>query len=351
MNKLSLLTLFVGFLGAQSSAQQFTYVPINVQCATTATAESCPAGLMPGQVAPQTSAKGINARGDIVGFYIDSAKHQHGFLLKDGQFASLDFNDSKVSSVRVTIANGINPEGDIVGQYTLPVNDPKQPFAESSPLYCPTAPDPACIKGFLYRHGKFSTIMFPGHPGAIAQRITPDGHIYGCLHDHDLGNSMFGAVWSGSDNASLTADGGETTDGMAMPMSMNNGATPGGQVIGGLWVDMNSQQHGFLVRDGMFQPYDPTSTTILTAIWDMNPSQHFVGTYIDAGARHGFLQLPDGSAPIKVDVTFQDASGNVVTALATIAFGINPDGVIVGQYTVVSGGAIHGFAAMPVSTN
>ena len=98
----------------------------------------------------------------------------------------------------------------------------------------------------------------------------------------------------------------------------------------------------------MFQPYDPTSTTILTAIWDMNPSQHFVGTYIDAGARHGFLQLPDGSAPIKVDVTFQDASGNVVTALATIAFGINPDGVIVGQYTVVSGGAIHGFAAMPV---
>src|SRR5207302_8668806 len=67
MNKLSLLTLFVGFLGAQSSAQQFTYVPINVQCATTATAESCPAGLMPGQVAPQTSAKGINARGDIVG--------------------------------------------------------------------------------------------------------------------------------------------------------------------------------------------------------------------------------------------------------------------------------------------
>jgi hypothetical protein len=34
------------------------------------------------------------------------------------------------------------------------------------------------------------------HPGAIAQRITADGDIYGCVHDHDLGPSMYGAAWA-----------------------------------------------------------------------------------------------------------------------------------------------------------
>jgi len=289
-----------------------------------------------------------------VGFYAAAGK-QHGFLLKDGQFTSIDF---PVANVRATIANGINPQGEIVGQYTLPVNsDPN--VSDGSPLYCPpdlpTTPpsaDPACIKGFFYRHGKFSTVMFPNHPGAIAQRITPDGDIYGCLHDHDLGMSMFGAVWTRFDTISLTANGGETIDPMPMPMSMNNGATPGGgHMIGGLWVDMGNQQHGLLVQGGVFQSYDPTSTTTLTAIWDMDPSQQFVGTYRVAGEpgpkRHGFLQLPatpDGGFPAPINIDFPGA-------FATIVFGINPDGVMVGQYSLISGGPAHGFAAVPTTNN
>jgi hypothetical protein len=31
------------------------------------------------------------------------------------------------------------------------------------------------IQGFLLHHGTFSTVLFPGHPGAIPQRITPTG--------------------------------------------------------------------------------------------------------------------------------------------------------------------------------
>ena len=194
--------------------------------------------------------------------------------------------------------------------------------------------------------------MFPNHPGAIAQRITPDGDIYGCLHDHDLGMSMFGAVWTRFDTASLTANGGETIDPMPIPMSMNNGATPGGgHMIGGLWVDMGNQQHGLLVQGGVFQSYDPTSAATLTAIWDMDPSQQFVGTYRVAGEpgakRHGFLQLPatpDGEFPAAINVDFPGA-------FATIIFGINPDGQMVGQYTLVSGGPAHGFAAVPTTNN
>lgn len=106
-------------------------------------------------------------------------------------------------------------------------------------------------QGFYYRNGEYTTIMFPGHPGAIAQRITSDGEIFGCLHDHNLTK------------------------------------------------------------------------------------------------RHGFLQPADGSAPQTLDVSFVDETCTTITAFATIAFGINPSGLIVGQYTLVANGAPHGFVAFP----
>ena len=105
----------------------------------------------------------------------------------------------------------------------------------------------------------------------------------------------------------------------------------------------------------MLRTYDPTADTNLTAIWDMNPSEQFVGAYRKAGEpaakRHGFLQSNDGSAAVNLDVSFIDASGNTVTAFATSAFGINPNAVIVGQYSLVSGGPPHGFVAFPSSGN
>jgi hypothetical protein len=48
-------------------------------------------------------------------------------------------------------------------------------------------------------------------------------------------------------------------------------------------------QHGLIVEDGVARNYDPPGRT-LTGIWDINPSQQFVGTYIVGGVRHGFLQ-------------------------------------------------------------
>jgi hypothetical protein len=73
-----------------------------------------------------------------------------------------------------------------------------------------------------------------------------------------------------------------------------------------------------------------------------------------AAKRHGFLQLPPSSDgifpdPITLDVNLHDAAGSVVTAFATVAFGINPSGLIVGQYQLVPGGPLHGFVAVPVN--
>jgi hypothetical protein len=71
----------------------------------------------------------------------------------------------------------------------------------------------------------------------------------------------------------------------------------------------------------------------------MNPAGAFVGPD-HAGRNHGFLQPADGSAPITVD---PPASVNAT------AVGINPGGLIVGQYTD-SAGHLHGFLAAPAHT-
>ena len=65
----------------------------------------------PGSLHTQTT--GINARGDVVGGYLDADGVDHGFLLdKKGDFASLEF-----PSALFTRAFGINAQGDIVGDY------------------------------------------------------------------------------------------------------------------------------------------------------------------------------------------------------------------------------------------
>src|SRR5262249_3902253 len=92
---------------------------------------------------------------------------------------------------------------------------------------------------------------------------TSDGNIVGWLHDHDLGPSMFRAVWTRSGTASLMADGGQLSDfdpmwASGVPMSMNNGITPGAnQSVVGFYMDMSNRQHGYVVRNGMFEDYDP----------------------------------------------------------------------------------------------
>lgn len=329
-----LASLFSGvwLLSIGSAAQSFTFYSIDVPSSSA------------------TSAQGINPAGDIVGSYVD-ATGQHGFLLRRGQFTTIDVPGSLmgVDGILPTSAAGIGPSGDIVGNFTAPVSS--APYG--SPEYC-TATHPAtCLKGFLYSHGKFSMVLFPlsppskgFHPGAVPHQITPDGDIYGCFHDNDTGMSMFGAVWTRFGDFSLAAAGGELADSdplapVGVPMSMSNGATPDGHtIVGHYWPDPKGLPHGFIVHDGNFQRYDVPGSQ-RTVIWDINPAGAFVGFY-GTDKNHGFLQLPDGSAPITID-----PPGN---PLGTQASGINPGGAIVGQYTD-SSHHVHGFLAVPAGSN
>ncbi len=318
------LALALVFVAGRSSAQSFNYVSVDVPCA------GCPGG-----IALLTSVQGINPGGDLVGFYKDAVGVQHGFLLRGGQFANVDVPGALagVNGVLSTAARGISPSGDIVGSYVAPVSS----APPGSPAYCPGNGSPACIKGFLYHHHDFSTVLVPGHPGAIPQRITSDGDIYGCLHDFDLMGSMYGFVQTRFGYISLTTGGGELAGAGGVAASMNNGATPDGNTIVGLWTDMTKNHtHGYLVRQGVFQSYDVPDSTA-TSIWDINPGRDFVGSYHDSSGTHGFLQPAQDSGPIPI---------NYPEATATNAYGINPGGTIVGQYTDPHG-KTHGFLAIP----
>src|ERR1700687_132652 len=80
--------------GASNSERAFEFTTIDV----------------PGAVS--TLATDINARGDIVGTYIDGRHPSHGYLLRADQFTTIDFPGSAFTEV-----NGSGPEGDVVGDY------------------------------------------------------------------------------------------------------------------------------------------------------------------------------------------------------------------------------------------
>ena len=59
-----------------------------------------------------TSARAINARGDIAGRMKDADGVDHAFLLHDGQFTQVDFPGASS-----TVGRGINNAGDVTGNY------------------------------------------------------------------------------------------------------------------------------------------------------------------------------------------------------------------------------------------
>jgi len=269
----------------------------------------------------RTRAWGINPGGVIVGDYSDSSNVAHGFVLSGGHYITVDVPGAVLGLTGTLPTNlrGINPGGDIVGFYIAPPN---------STAGCTVAGSPPCLKGFLLRHGKFSTVLFPGHEGSIPARITPNGAIYACYHDADLMGSMFGFARIGN-----------TFNSIDRPASMDTGATPDGNTIVGLYTDMTMMPavtRGYVLQNGNFEPFDVPNSTF-TEAWDINPDGKIVGEFQDrAGMFHGFLRI--GNDYTVID--FPAAAG-------THAQGTNSRGAIVGSYTDTNKG-IHGFLAVPV---
>jgi uncharacterized membrane protein len=280
------LTIGAQTPAAESDTQSFDYFTLDVPGATL------------------TNPQGISARGDVVGIYEKNGVN-HGFLWRDDVVTTIDYPGALVTSAR-----GINAQGDIVGSYRLP--------GEAS----------VNAHGYLLnKHGEFSRVDFPGHTNAIPQRITTTGVILGCRHDTDLMTTMRGITMNAKDLL-----GGSEIDAFA---SMNNGATPDGRLIVGLYTDMDlNRGRGYVLYNGTdFVPFDVPGSTA-TAAWDINPSGAVVGVYTAANVQHGFVW----SGPLFERIDFPGAR-------ATRVFGINPQGMIVGNYVDTSN-RTHGFIAV-----
>jgi hypothetical protein len=109
--------------------------------------------------ATDTVGHSINNRGYIVGDYHDTNGVRHGFLLRNGQYTTID-----PPNAIFTFAMGINDSGVIVGLYFTP------DFFEH---------------GFSYKNGQFTELDFPGSSFTEANGINSRGDIVGDYVDND----------------------------------------------------------------------------------------------------------------------------------------------------------------------
>src|SRR5262249_28036564 len=96
---------------------------------------------------------------------------------------------------------------------------------------------------------------------------------------------MYGFVFSNDNYTALDGTYGDVN----VPASMNNGVTPGGGLIAGLYTDMTGKGRAYLLSGSNFLPFDFPGS-ISTAAWGISPSGEVVGVYVDSGGKvHGFL--------------------------------------------------------------
>jgi hypothetical protein len=114
--------------------------------------------------AAETQAISNNNKGDITGYYSDSAGAYHGFLLSGGTYTSID-----VPGAVGTFAYGINDAGNIVGVYCI-TNECITNYNAGS-------------QGFLLSGGVFTTINVPNASATDLGNINDRGVIVGWYYD------------------------------------------------------------------------------------------------------------------------------------------------------------------------
>lgn len=247
-----------------------------------------------------TQATAITPSGEIVGRYNSADGKQHGFVLRDGVFTSVDVPGATFS----TDVAWVNASGEIVGGY----GDSRGGHA------------------YVLKGGTFTTIDFPSaNPVCTAGfGISNSGDVVGVefvcsdfFHGH-------GYLFSGGQFTVIDVPGATGT----FPTMVIDSTR-----IVGTYIGSDGVFHGFLRQAGNFTTIDVPNSTF-TWITGINPEGEIVGFYNDKdGNQHGFV-LSDGEF-ITVDVPVPGASSSEVN-------GIDPQGDGVGRY-ITPDGHTHGY--------
>jgi probable HAF family extracellular repeat protein len=233
-----------------------------------------------------TAVSGINDRGQFTGAYIDAGGTQHGFLLDDGVFTTIDFP----GSADFNIARGINDRGQIVGT-----------FFDAQEI----------TRSYLLDDGIFTLLDIPGENGDTANGINNRGQIVGTFFD--TADLPHGILFDKGAFTQFEPPGATAS----VPSAINDH----GQIVG-FFADAGALVHGFFFDDSVFTRIDFPGTPPVTAAQGVNNRGQIVGAFgISFQQLHGFL-LDDGA------YTQIDFPGSILTSL----FGINNRGQIVGRF-------------------
>ncbi|MGA7967492.1 MAG: hypothetical protein WCC32_04770 [Terriglobales bacterium] len=205
-------------------------------------------GLIEFPRSPDSTAQGLNSRGDIVGLYGPNLPAYEGteqsYVLEGNTFQELVYPGASY-----TLGLGINKSRKIVGCY-----------AESD----------GNAHSFLRKGKDYTNIDHPGSDNTIASNINDAGEIIGTYYQNTTG-TIHGFVLKKGVYTTIDPEGSVFTE----PMGINSNG-----VIVGFWVDSNQFSHGFVFQNSQFTTvdYPGASNTELSGI---NDDGQMVGDYGD----------------------------------------------------------------------
>jgi hypothetical protein len=210
------------------------------------------------------TARGMNNRGDVVGFFaLNADGSEHGFLFSRETMSRLDFPGASL-----TDAWGINNRDNVVGS-----------FVDGSGI----------THGWLRQSNTYTQIDIPGAVNTVPFGVNDGAVIVGGFDD---------AVSHG-----FLLDQGKVMS-YDVPVTGNTGTQFNrindiGDIIG-VFLDGNGAQHGFLLSGGLpgkFVQLDYPGA-IQSSLWGINNAGQLAGVYTDSnGVQHGFLAQPTSSKP------------------------------------------------------
>jgi len=328
-----------------------------------------------------TWAWGINSRGDVAGYYTGADNASHGFLLNAGHFTAIDY-----PGAAVTILHGISARGDVVGEFGATATSAHRGFVlgtdgvytafdfpgatttllmginargEIAGQY--TLPD-GTRHTFLSNGARLTKIDYPGAVNTGTFGITPQGEVYGVYVLNGVGH---GYVYS-------TGGGFTTIDYPTATFTYVTGRNASGD-ISGHWVDAAGVSHGYILSNGQFTSIDYPGASF-TALSAIDPAGNIAGRCTVNGVNRAFLLAttrpplrytvrdlgkigPPPGQPFTVTDT-RSVAGTAMTdsgflhavvwsgdgimsdlgsdGLNSIAFGINANGVTVGQAEIAA---------------
>jgi probable HAF family extracellular repeat protein len=211
-----------------------------------------------------TAARGINARGDIVGRVQFADGADHGFLYRDGHFTQIDFPGSMG-----TIGRGINNAGDITGNYT-DSQENEIAFILHDGTFKSVSVDPCSSDIWM--------IMDNGQVAAGDNCVNPDNSLHGFVIDHEGKSHVL------------------DFPGLRIPCTAARWINERGEIVG-LFAHVHTvdecydgaSYHGFLLRHGEYRAINVPGATD-TQVFAINDDGQIVGQYTDRnGNTYGFM--------------------------------------------------------------